>query len=76
MIEERQEKHHDYNEYEKELTLLNYMQSIIVKLHAESTQCKADTTNICCTKKNIEKGIGGRESNLRADAFFRFLNNS
>jgi hypothetical protein len=30
-------------------------QSIIVKLHADSTQCKAASTNICCTKKNIEK---------------------
>jgi hypothetical protein len=30
-------------------------QSIMVKLHADSTQCKAASTNICCTKKNIEK---------------------
>ena len=30
-------------------------QSIIVKLHADSTQCKAASTNICCTKEDIDK---------------------
>jgi len=34
-------------------------QSIVVKLHADSTQCKAASNNNCCSKKITEKAHSG-----------------
>jgi len=31
--------------------------SIIVKLHADSTQCKAPAKDVCCSPKNKEEGV-------------------
>ena len=31
--------------------------SIIVKLHVDSTQCKAAVNNVCCTQENIKKDV-------------------